>query len=128
MELLTTEKSPPQPINHVGVLLTNDQEVRSLNNIYRKLDKTTDVLSFSMLEGEGYDSADSDLGDIVISLEMALKQSKRFKCSFEKEILRLLIHGSLHLFGYDHVNVSMKRVKLMRDLEAKLIRKYGGDL
>ena len=108
------------------MVLTSDEEVRQLNKHYRKLDKTTDVLSFSMLEGQTLSLFSVDLGDIVISLDMAAKQAKRFKCSFDKEILRLMIHGILHLFGYDHVKVSPVQVRLMKDLEERLIRKYGG--
>lgn len=78
-----------------------------------------------MLEGQEYDGFSTELGDVVISLAMAQKQAIRFRCSF-KEILRLIIHGSLHLFGYDHVKVSPKEVRLMKELEEALIRKYGG--
>ena len=112
----------------MGIVLTDDKEVRALNSLYRRLDKTTDVLSFSMLKGQKINRFSSDLGDIVISLQMVAKQSKRFKCSFDQEIFRLIAHGCLHLFGYDHVKVSAKKAKLMRDLEESLIHKYGGGL
>ena len=128
MELRTTKVVPPPQVKNISVVLTDDQEVRYLNKHYRKLDKTTDVLSFSMLEGQKPSLFSVDLGDIIISLDMASKQARRFKCSFDKEILRLIIHGSLHLFGYDHVKVSPAQVRLMKDLEESLIRKYGGDL
>lgn len=79
-----------------------------------------------MLEGQEFVGISPELGDIVISIPMAEKQAIRFKCSFEKEILRLIIHGILHLLGYDHVKVSKKEVQTMKDLEVALIRKYGG--
>jgi probable rRNA maturation factor len=128
LELRTTKDLPPQGVMHLGILLTDDSEVRALNLQYRKLDKTTDVLSFSMLEGQSHIGLSPELGDIVISLPMAQKQSRRFRCSFERELLRLVIHGSLHLFGYEHVKVSLREVSLMKDLERTLIRKYGSSL
>lgn len=125
MELLTTKVLPADCIRQVGIIFTDDAEVRLLNLNYRKLDKTTDVLSFSMLEGQEFEGLSPELGDIVISVPMAEKQAKRYKCSLQKEILRLVVHGALHLFGYDHVKVSKKKVKQMKDLEEALIRKYG---
>lgn len=78
-----------------------------------------------MVEGVEEDEISSELGDIVISLDMVVKQAKRFKCSFEKELLRLLVHGCLHLFGYDHVKVSATAVKQMKALEDKMLRAYS---
>ena len=125
MESLTTKKLPPKQVKDLSILLTDDQEVRALNKLFRKLDKTTDVLSFSMIEGVNEKEISSELGDIVISLDMVIKQAKRFKCSFEQELLRLLVHGCLHLFGYDHVKVSAMQVKQMKALEDRLLRRYS---
>lgn len=126
LELLTTDRPQlPAQIKEVGLLLTDDAEVRFLNKTYRKLDKTTDVLSFSMIEDQLVDSFSFELGEIVISVQMAEKQARRFKCTFKKELLRLVVHGCLHLFGYEHVKVSPAKVKRMKDLEGQLIRKYA---
>ncbi len=78
-----------------SLVFCSDYVIRSLNARYRHIDRPTDVLSFVM--------ADPDLlGEIYISVERAAVQSRRFGTSFAEEILRLFIHGLLHLVGYDH--------------------------
>jgi len=128
LESLTTSTSLPASVNSISILLTDDFEIRELNKNYRQLDKTTDVLSFSMLETFGEDYQGSDLGDIVISIPKAYRQAKRYKVSDSEEVLRLLIHGMLHLFGYDHVAVSTKKAKQMFDLQNLLLKKNLSDL
>jgi probable rRNA maturation factor len=95
-------------MRHLGVrgrtlslLITGDAEMRSLNLQWRKLDRTTDVLSF---EGDAV-----VLGDVVISLEQAMRQSERFEVPLEEEIARLLVHGILHLLGHDHRTPAQRR-------------------
>lgn len=122
MELRTTKVSLAAEIDTISVLLTDDAEIRSLNKNFRSLDKTTDVLSFSMLETYGEAYTGEDLGDIVISLAKAYRQAKKYKVSEAEEVLRLLIHGMLHLFGYDHVAVSKNRAKEMFDLQNQLLK------
>ena len=85
----------------VSLLLTNDDNIRIMNRIYRKIDKATDVLSFNMNE-------DGILGDIVISVDTAARNAKRFGVSLDNEMKRLVIHGTLHLLGHDHKNKSDK--------------------
>ena len=76
--------------------------MRSLNRRYRGVDRTTDVLSFSLREG-GFPSVQPDLlGDIVISVPRADRQASEAGHSLSREIERLLIHGLVHLLGYDH--------------------------
>ncbi len=81
----------------VSVLLTGDVAVRELNRQYRRKDKATDVLSFPAAE-----MAAGVAGDLVISLETALRQAEERSHSLETEIRVLLLHGLLHLAGYDH--------------------------
>ena len=69
--------------------------MRSLNKKFRRLDKTTDVLSFPMGE-------DGLVGDIVISVEKARRQASRFHNTPPRELVRLAVHGVYHLLGYDH--------------------------
>jgi probable rRNA maturation factor len=76
--------------------LTNDAELRQLNREFLKLDQPTDVLSFPSA------SPDGALGDLAISWERARDQAKQFGHSIEAEIGVLLLHGVLHLLGYDH--------------------------
>ena len=84
----------------VGIVLTTDEVLRRLNADYRGKDKVTDVLSFP---ADADDSEDGRyLGDIAVSLERAAEQAPRFGNRFPAEVDRLLVHGLLHLCGYDH--------------------------
>ncbi len=83
----------------LSILLTSDEEIRELNRLYRNKDKPTDVLSFPV--GEEVDGW-KILGDVVISAHTAKAQAEEFGVSLEEEIKRLLIHGIVHLLGYDH--------------------------
>jgi probable rRNA maturation factor len=105
----------------VALLLTGDEEIRTLNRNYRKLDRATDVLSFHQqdLGGESDPAGDGVfLGDIVISVETALRRSGKGR--LPGELARLSIHGLCHLFGHDHHGP--KEGKVMRALEQRLLR------
>ncbi|MFQ3550203.1 MAG: rRNA maturation RNase YbeY [Armatimonadota bacterium] len=88
----------------VSILLCDDSYISELNYQYREVEGPTDVLSFSLIEGdENFDIEDEKLlGDIVISVETAQRQANEAGHSLEKEIDTLLVHGILHLLGYDH--------------------------
>jgi len=89
----------------VSILFTDDKFIRSLNNKYRGIDKPTDVLSFSIQEGVDKSpvvESEKLLGDIIISVETAQRQTDILNHSIEKELTVLMIHGLLHLTGYDH--------------------------
>jgi len=86
----------------VSLLLVNDAQIRRLNRLYRRIDRPTDVLSFSMLEGDFPPPRSQLLGDVVISVETAKRWAKRQGHSLEHEVTLLLIHGILHLLGYHH--------------------------
>ena len=97
----------------VSISFVNNQEMRSLNKEYRNIGKETDVLSFPLVEfiEEELNTEDEDaeyieeeiaLGDIVISMEKAVEQSEEYGHSFKRELAFLLVHGMLHLLGYDH--------------------------
>ncbi len=100
----------------VSVLLVDDNTIRKLNRRYRGDDRPTDVLAFSQREGPYRGINPSLLGDIVISVERALIQSKRFNQSLEKELSLYLIHGLLHLLGYDDTDPA-DRAKMARRQE-----------
>ena len=111
----------PIGINEISILFTNDKEIQVLNNQFRHKDKPTDVLSFPQIDPKIPDQSSlQSLGDIVISLETAKRQSKKYKVTFEQEILRLLIHSVLHLLGYDHEKVSKAKAQKMRRLEKRI--------
>ena len=97
----------------VSISFVNNQEMRRLNKEYRNIDKETDVLSFPLVEfiEEELNTEDEDaeyieeeiaLGDIDISMEKAVEQSEEYGHSFKRELAFLLVHGMLHLLGYDH--------------------------
>jgi len=79
----------------INLILVKDKQMRALNRRFRKKNKPTDVLAFPMGE-EGI------LGDIAISTETAKRNAKRFGVSYQREMKRLAVHGTLHLLGYDH--------------------------
>lgn len=84
----------------VGILLAGDDELHRLNRDFRGKDRPTDVLSFPADPG---DSETGDyLGDVAISMERAVEQAPRFSASLDEEVARLVVHGLLHLMGYDH--------------------------
>lgn len=111
---------------HASILFTDDREMRSLNKQYRGKDKATDVLSFAALDVELPKAlrkhAPRMLGDLVISVDTLLRQAKEYGVTPKEELLRLLIHGTLHLLGYDHENVSAREAQRMRRKEAAVLR------
>jgi len=103
------------------LVLTDDDEIRTLNRTYRKHDRATDVLSFHLQElaGEGDPAGDGvALGDIVISLETARRRAPGGR--LDAEVQRLVIHGLCHLFGHDHKKP--REAKTMFALERRLRR------
>lgn len=83
------------------VAFVSDRKMRELNGFYRGKSATTDVLSFPS-EPDEFAENENYLGDIVISLEQAAKQAEENDLEFETEIKQLILHGILHLCGYDH--------------------------
>lgn len=112
----------------INVLVTNDANIRAINNASRGIDKATDVLSFPMFEltagqpPEDWDEfVDPDtglcpLGDMAISLERAKAQAKEFGHTVRREVGYLTIHSMLHLLGYDHLDEGPQK-KQMRSRE-----------
>lgn len=102
-------------------MLANDGQMKRLNRLYRTLNKPTDVLSFPIYEhrGEIPDNRESLLGDIVINLDAAKRQSSLYGLTLNGEVRRLLIHGFLHLLGYDHERNPYQQ-KRMRRQESEL--------
>ena len=85
----------------VAVAFVSDRRMRALNQEFRAKGKTTDVLSFPF-EADEFDPEQNFLGDIVISLEQAARQAVENDLALETEIKQLILHGILHLCGYDH--------------------------
>jgi rRNA maturation RNase YbeY len=117
----------------LSVLLVSDRRMRSLNRRYRKKDRATDVLAFPLTstlssagrgEGEGQKPLIL-LGDVVISMQTAKRQAKEFGHSLRDEIERLLVHGILHLLGYDHER-NVRAAAVMARRERAILKKISG--
>jgi probable rRNA maturation factor len=103
----------------LSVLFVDDRSMSALNARYRGAEGPTDVLSFPMYE-ECHSSTASLLGDIVICVPRALAQSAEYGVPFYSELLRLLVHGLLHLIGYDHEKGAYQKRK-MKNKERELL-------
>jgi probable rRNA maturation factor len=92
----------------VNLVFCENAYIRELNRRFRKLDKVTDVLSFIYEE-------DDVFGEIYIATEKARKQAPRWKNSFYDELRRLVVHGALHLAGFDHMNAPDRKAMRARE-------------
>jgi rRNA maturation RNase YbeY len=111
----------PADVEGVTVAFVSDRAMRELNRLWRHKQGTTDVLSFPV-EQDGFEKAEgSSLGDVVISVEQAVRQARENGFTLDHEIAQLILHGLLHLCGYDHVTDSGE----MNRLELRLRRKLG---
>ena len=104
----------------LSIMFVGDRRMKQLNTQYRNIRRTTDVLSFESSIPFTPEDADNVLGDIVISVPKAEAQAEEYGAGFYDEITRLLIHGTLHLLGYDHEQTAYKARK-MRKKEEELI-------
>jgi len=113
----------------VSLVLVDDQRIQELNRDYRGIDRPTDVLSFAQresVEGEEDFVSEEDewlLGDIVISMETAQRQATEYGHSLERELGFLIVHGCLHLLGYDHETEAERQV--MREKEENILAALG---
>lgn len=108
----------------LSILLTDNREIAHLNKTYRSVDEPTDVLSFPMGNGDPeHEGIPRILGDVVISIEMAMEMSERYNVPLETVLDVLLTHGVLHLLGYDHDTRDNAREMDERALE--ILRLFG---
>ncbi|MEG0614462.1 MAG: rRNA maturation RNase YbeY [Oscillospiraceae bacterium] len=112
----------------VSVSFVSNNEIQSLNSQYRNKDAATDVLSFPLGENGVYDLNNETgaklLGDVVISIETAMKQANMYGHSLEREIGFLTVHSMLHLLGYDH-ETSALDAENMHEREETILEKLG---
>ena len=107
-------------LNHeVSVLLTNNEEIRELNKKYRKIDKPTNVLSFSIMSDTNVNELKM-IGDIVISKEKILSEAKDQKKTFNDHLAHIVIHGFLHLLNFTHD--SKEDSNIMENKEVELLK------
>lgn len=95
------EENMPED-TEISIVFVNNEKIRELNHQYRGLNRPTNVLSFSMVEGMPM-PFNNILGDVAISVEYAKKEAEDLGINIEDRIIQLLIHGTLHLVGYDHI-------------------------
>ena len=124
------------PDCELSLTLTSDRAIRGLNREYRGIDAATDVLSFSQIERAGTVSdplavknrAGLPLGDVVISIDTAIRQAREYRIGPPARLRKLLIHGFLHLLGYDHERSPADARRMFareRALAAKLNRRVS---
>ena len=107
-----------------GVIFVDNNKIKELNRIYRNIDRETDVITFRLADYEEVIFNNVNiLGDIYISLDKALSQSIEYDHSYLRELSFLLIHGFLHLLGYDHMNEEDEKV--MFKLQEEILDGYG---
>jgi rRNA maturation RNase YbeY len=103
-------------VSNLEINIISSIDIHDINKTYLKHDYTTDIITFNY--SKIIDHID---GEIFISIEDAIENSKKYKVSLSDELVRLVIHGVLHLLGYDDLNTSDK--KIMKRLENKLLSK-----
>jgi probable rRNA maturation factor len=104
----------------LSILITGDKEIHELNRQYLKRDKPTNVLAFPMDSGKG--EVDSGmLGDIVISVDTAKREAMEMGITIQHRISELLVHGLVHLMGYDHEISKMAERKMQREEKRLLL-------
>ncbi len=106
--------------SELGLLLVDDDQIREFNRAYLNRDRSTNVISFAMREGEFSDINPQLLGDIILSVETAHRDAAAERIDFMDEVEFLIIHGLLHLLGYEHENTTAKEARRMKVREREL--------
>lgn len=110
----------------ISVTFVDNEQIAELNAQYRNKPQPTDVLSFPLGENNVYDRNPETgavlLGDIVISLELAVEQAKLYGHSLQREVAFLTVHSMFHLLGYDHEGGGLEAVRMREKEEAALIQ------
>ena len=120
LQTLSHQRAPKDA--SLTLVLTGDEEIRALNRAYRGIDSATDVLSFPANEPDPETGA-LYLGDVILSLPRAAAQAARGGHSLEEELRLLVVHGVLHLLGYDHADPEEKAA--MWRAQAEILQAQG---
>ncbi len=125
--LFVLEQQAADPDAELSVALVDEQEMRRLNERYTGEEGPTDVLAFPLAEDEREGSErESDgsvlLGDVILCPSVAARDARDYSTTLERELSLLLVHGTLHLLGYDHADDEEARA--MRDREAALLEAF----
>ncbi len=97
----TTLKNSKAPFSEIDLIFVNNKYIKKLNKKYLKRNRITDVIAFNYNKGIKFPNQDRLFGEIFVSIEQARKQAKLYNHSFDKEIAILVIHGILHLLGWN---------------------------
>lgn len=108
--------------HEISIVLTDDAQIQVLNQTYRGMDKPTNVLAFPMQEGEFADITPGLLGDVVISCDTARKEAEDAGITLSERMSQLLVHGILHLLGFDH-ETNESDAQQMEDKSLEVLRK-----
>lgn len=106
----------------ISVALLTDAVMRDLNHRYLGKDRTTDVLAFSLGEG------DEVIGDVYVGFEQAGRQAAELGVPLEEELVRLVVHGTLHVLGHDHTDGELREASPMFALQERLVRELMGEV
>lgn len=122
--LASTEKQPfpPHPVE-VSLVFTNDESIREINAEWRDKDKPTNVLSFPAFPVKPGQKTGPMLGDIVIARETVEREAVELEKPFDEHLTHLMVHGFLHLFGYDHMEND--EAEQMEALETRILAGLG---
>ena len=111
----------------IGLTFTDDEKIREINREFRNIDKSTDVLSFPLYERDDeielFEDELAPFGDIVLSVPHAIAQAEEYGHSVEREVCYLVVHGLMHIAGYDHMEADEKAE--MRAAEESLLKAVG---
>jgi len=115
----------------MSITFVNNDDIQRYNREYRGVDKPTDVISFAIEEGDdvfeqiaAVDDIAKNIGDIIVSVDVIATQAEYLGHSYERELGFLVVHGFLHLNGYDHM-LGDAEEKEMFDLQRKILDDYG---
>ena len=108
------------PDGEISILIVDDPQIEELNQQYLNREGPTNVIAFAMREGEFADLSPHLLGDVVISMDTAAKEAQIAATSMERRFNELLVHGVLHLMGFDH-ETSEKDARVMEDKSRELM-------
>jgi len=108
------------PDGELSILIVDDPQIALLNKDYLHREGPTNVIAFPMREGNFSDINPQLLGDVVISIETAKKEGEKADISMEQRFTELLVHGILHLFGYDHEKTEQEAVDMQLKTDALL--------
>lgn len=106
------------PQSSVSVIFVKDERMHQINRDYRGIDRTTDVISFALADNQDEnDYIETELGDIFINIDAAVRQAEEYEHSEKREICFLFTHGLLHLCGFDHMKPEDEKVMIAKQKE-----------